>query len=663
MEDTDYHISPKLARLNRSLIRRQKRAKNVAFEDGQILPMKRHSTTNHSPILCEKENIFQSTQNYDGASTSIHRYDVRLCDGQNRTPLSDKTNAQYSAVSINICGGQIHGKENHSLKQNVTSNLGANAETILVPSANLDAAETILVPSANLDAKTSYRSKRPLIPSSKTLIYLAGTTRNLFNESQLDIDHSAAYSVEISSKKFNMTAKVFYTFFIDGYDDIAVDDAFIPESDTVDAVDYWDAGDPIFCCLFCNANMWNKERLTRTNGHATPHFGLCCMDGKVQLPILKSAPDILQNLHFKHDETSRFFKKKIRLFNSMFSFTSMAGRMNNNINNGSAPPTFLLSGQNYHSIGSLLPSVNNTPKFAQLYIYDTDNEVENRIKAVRQSDDITDVERVIVAQLKTMLDIHNPLARTFRYARDRFKDFNPPDIRIKLIRRRNTDGRRYNLPTISEVAVIILGDIDESSLKRDIIVESHSSQLKRIDVLHPQYLALQYPLLFPYAEDGYRVGIETSFHYNIDGSKKRKTISMREFFAYRLQMRSQDSPILLHSARLFQQFLVDAYTMVEAERLSFIRFNQPKLRVERYKALHESFVRGEADAVATGQRIILPSTFTGGPRYMFNNCKDAFAICKYAGYPSFFITITSNPDWDEVKRLLHGSGLSRGNSL
>ncbi|XP_016172760.1 uncharacterized protein LOC107615170 [Arachis ipaensis] len=92
--------------------------------------------------------------------------------------------------------------------------------------------------------------------------------------------------------------------------------------------------------------------------------------------------------------------------------------------------------------------------------------------------------------------------------------------------------------------------------------------------------------------------------------------------------------------------------MIESERLSFIRHNQPKLRVDKYNALHESLVRGEAIVVATGQRIILPSSFTGGPRYMFNNYKDAFAICKYAGYPSFFITITYNSEWDEIKRLL-----------
>ncbi|XP_020963983.1 uncharacterized protein LOC110265361 [Arachis ipaensis] len=34
---------------------------------------------------------------------------------------------------------------------------------------------------------------------------------------------------------------------------------------------------------------------------------------------------------------------------------------------------------------------------------------------------------------------------------------------------------------------------------------------------------------------------------------------------------------------------------------------------------------------------------------MYNNCKDAFAICRYAGYPSYFITITCNPDWTEIK--------------
>ncbi|KAL4306233.1 hypothetical protein AHAS_Ahas16G0157800 [Arachis hypogaea] len=241
----------------------------------------------------------------------------------------------------------------------------------------------------------------------------------------------------------------------------------------------------------------------------------------------------------------------------------------------------------------------------------------------------------------------------FCYVRDRFMDRNPPNIRLKLIKRRDTNGRRYNLPTTSEVAVIIVDDINESVLDRDIIIKSRSNQLKRIIVDDINESVLDRDIIIKS-----RFGIQTSLQYDFDRTKKRKTIGMRGFFSYCLQIRSNKSPILLHSGRLFQQFLVNAYTMVEAECLSYYRFNQPKLRVEKYKVFHETFVSGEAAAVATGQRIILPSTITGDPMYMFNNCKDAFAICKYDGYPCFFITITSNPKCDKVKRLLRGTGLS-----
>ena len=70
--------------------------------------------------------------------------------------------------------------------------------------------------------------------------------------------------------------------------------------------------------------------------------------------------------------------KNIRRYNSMFSFTSMGGKIDSSINRGNAPYIFRLGGQNYHSIGSLLPAKGSEPKFSQLYIYDTDNEITNR---------------------------------------------------------------------------------------------------------------------------------------------------------------------------------------------------------------------------------------------------------------------------------------------
>lgn len=58
-----------------------------------------------------------------------------------------------------------------------------------------------------------------------------------------------------------------------------------------------------------------------------------------------------------------------------------------------------------------------------------------------------------------------------------------------------------------EIQLPVVGDFDESLGNRDIIVETHTGHLKRISELHASYLNLQYPLLFPYGEDGYREDI------------------------------------------------------------------------------------------------------------------------------------------------------------
>ncbi|XP_061364994.1 uncharacterized protein LOC133308389 [Gastrolobium bilobum] len=98
--------------------------------------------------------------------------------------------------------------------------------------------------------------------------------------------------------------------------------------------------------------------------------------------------------------------------------------------------------------------------------------------------------------------------------------------------------------------------------------------------------------------------------------------------------------------------------MVEYDRLIFIRHNQNQLRAELYKNIIHASDKGEDAAVKTRKRIILPSSFTGGPRYMAENCKDAFAICRWAGYPHLFITITCNPKWPEITQFLRARNLN-----
>ena len=55
--------------------------------------------------------------------------------------------------------------------------------------------------------------------------------------------------------------------------------------------------------------------------------------------------------------------------------------------------------------------------------------------------------------------------------------------------------------------------------------------------------------------------------------------------------------------------------------------------------------------------MILPSSFTGGARYMHQNYLDAMSLCKWFGYPDFFITFTCNPKWPEITRFLKDTKL------
>ncbi|KAG4946783.1 hypothetical protein JHK87_042790 [Glycine soja] len=53
--------------------------------------------------------------------------------------------------------------------------------------------------------------------------------------------------------------------------------------------------------------------------------------------------------------------------------------------------------------------------------------------------------------------------------------------------------------------------------------------------------------------------------------------------------------------------------MIESERLSCIRNNQSKLKVDKYCNLQDSLDSGSTRGLHKGKRVILPSTFVGSP--------------------------------------------------
>nr|GFA02777.1 hypothetical protein CTI12_AA123990 [Tanacetum cinerariifolium] len=174
---------------------------------------------------------------------------------------------------------------------------------------------------------------------------------------------------------------------------------------------------------------------------------------------------------------------------------------------------------------------------------------------------------------------------------------------------KQTSTKQYDALTISEVAALIINDFGDGIPLRGIIVKNNAGA-HRILELHPSYMALQYPLLFPYGEDRFRENIA---YHNKAG---------------------------------------DAYATVEEQRLKWTRNNQDTLGVDLYHNLCDDVTRGDTSAISLRKRIVLPKNFIGIPRYMMQNYQDAMTLCQTYGNTYLFITFTSKPKWPEIVEML-----------
>ena len=123
--------------------------------------------------------------------------------------------------------------------------------------------------------------------------------------------------------------------------------------------------------------------------------------------------------------------------------------------------------------------------------------------------------------------------------------------------------------------------------------------------------------------------------------KPTNTVSASDFYAFRIMLRTYDFNTLHRCGHLFHQFITDMFAKIEAERLNFIRFNQTKLGAEEYIHLKYA-IRDVKDTSEIGQLIFLPSSFTGGMRYMHKRTQDAMTYVRCHGRPDLFTTFSYN---------------------
>ena len=77
------------------------------------------------------------------------------------------------------------------------------------------------------------------------------------------------------------------------------------------------------------------------------------------------------------------------------------------------------------------------------------------------------------------------------------------------------------------------------------------------------------------------------------------------------------------------------------------------MRADLYQGLVDSYRTGVEDANKVGKRTVLSPTFIGGPRDMRRRYMDAMALVRKYGKSDIFLTMTCNPNWDEIKNELY----------
>lgn len=199
--------------------------------------------------------------------------------------------------------------------------------------------------------------------------------------------------------------------------------------------------------------------------------------------------------------------------------------------------------------------------------------------------------------------------------------------------------------------------------------------LYRISDQNPAYQVLHFPLLFPQGVGGFvadiayrRPDIDDEVPlFQLAEHRRRaqahQKVTLMDWAGYMVQQRNENMGYTNHivqASRLFHEFLVDLYIQIEGQRLSYLRHNQRVIRSELYRGLHDALYEHDQNVdrpmlgheVGVVHPVVLPSSFVGSPRDMQQRYQDAMAIVRECGKPDLFITMTTNPNWPEIRDAL-----------
>jgi hypothetical protein len=196
---------------------------------------------------------------------------------------------------------------------------------------------------------------------------------------------------------------------------------------------------------------------------------------------------------------------------------------------------------------------------------------------------------------------------------------NDPNANILLHIMPGQDQRWYNLPSSDKVTVILSRD-GTAPERQDIVLcpcsDGHS--FARINDAHPVYSPLHYVLLFPYSDYGWHYDL---YHRPIPGLDPSPNwnppcISQTQYSSFCLHTHNSEYSIIHRGGRLFQQYIVDMWASADQTCISYLRFNQGRLRATLYSGLEDWLRANEIENPQDlNQRTVLPSSYIGSLRH------------------------------------------------
>ena len=260
-------------------------------------------------------------------------------------------------------------------------------------------------------------------------------------------------------------------------------------------------------------------------------------------------------------------------------------------------------------LGILFPNDPTNAQYSQHYLYDPGDADAARL---RRNPDL-DARTLVI--LSDMMEESSPYVRNYHHMRDIIAREPNREVKLGFTSDVEVDMRRYNHPQLREPAAVFVGQEGAPETNRDIVVWPRDEATFRISELSEHVDPLAYPLLFPSGDPGWTPTLKHDL-------KKRTAaytrVTAMQFFSHRLMVRQQSehcSENILHHAAglLFQQYVCDAYSRAEAQRLAWLRLNQADLRIEEYTGLYDAVhnVPEGSDIGRVGTPVILPSSYPG----------------------------------------------------